>query len=63
VWRRSFGDEGGKVRLEMKNALLWVGGFCAAAAGFLVWESKRVRPVQELAHKLEHACGDGENAA
>ncbi len=46
----------------MKNALLWLGGLCAAAAGFLLWEPKRLRPVQELAHKLEEASGDDQTA-
>ena len=42
----------------MKSFLWMVGGFCAAAAGFLVWGPKRVKPVQELAHRLEVAWGD-----
>jgi hypothetical protein len=42
----------------MKKALWLVGGFCAAAAGFLVLGAKRVRPVEELAHNLESAWAD-----
>ncbi len=30
----------------MKNFLWMVGGFCAAAAGFLVWSPKRTQPCQ-----------------
>jgi hypothetical protein len=41
----------------MKNFLWMVGDFCAASAGFLVWGSKRVKPVQELAKQLEVAWG------
>ena len=33
----------------MKKALWWVGGFCAAAAGFLVLGARRVPPVEALA--------------
>ncbi|WP_348269563.1 hypothetical protein P8936_14125 [Edaphobacter paludis] len=42
----------------MKSFLWMMGGFCAAAAGFLVWGPKRVQPVQELAKRLEVAWGD-----
>ncbi len=42
----------------MKNVLLLVGGFCAAAAGFLVWGCKRTPPVELLAHRLEEAWAD-----
>jgi hypothetical protein len=42
----------------MKNLVWLVGGMCAAAAGFLVWSSQRVQPVQELAHRLEDAWSD-----
>jgi hypothetical protein len=41
----------------MKKAVWLVGGFCAAAAGFLVWK-RRAEPVQELAHRLEEAWAD-----
>ena len=39
----------------MKKLVWFVGGMAAAAAGFLVWSSKRVQPVEELAHRLESA--------
>jgi hypothetical protein len=39
----------------MKNFCWWVAGFCAAAAGIIVWGPKRVKPVEELAHRLEDA--------
>jgi len=42
----------------MKRFLFAVGGFCAAAAGFLVWESMRKPNVEQLAHKLEDAWVD-----
>jgi hypothetical protein len=42
----------------MKNFLWLAGGLCAAAAGFLVWGPKRMKPVQELAERLEMAWGD-----
>jgi hypothetical protein len=42
----------------MKNAAMWFCGLCAAAAGFILWGAKRVRPVEELAHKLEAAWAD-----
>lgn len=43
----------------MKKILLVVGGVCAAAAGFLVFGTKRVAPpVDELAHRLESAWSD-----
>jgi hypothetical protein len=45
-------------QITMKNFLWVVGGFCAAAAGFIVWGPKRVKPVQELAERLEMAWGD-----
>ncbi|HWZ51761.1 MAG TPA: hypothetical protein VNW54_09880 [Granulicella sp.] len=37
----------------MKKALWWVGGFCAAAAGFLVLGARRVGPVEELTPEVE----------
>jgi len=43
---------------EMKKLVFLVGGLCAAAAGFLVWDSKRMQPVEELAHRLEEAWAD-----
>ena len=42
----------------MKNVLWMVGGFCAAALGFVVWSSRRTRPVELLAHRLEEAWAD-----
>jgi hypothetical protein len=42
----------------MKKALWWVGGFCAAAAGFLVLGARRVQPVEALAQHLEEAWSD-----
>ena len=30
-------------------------GLCAAATGFLVWGPKRVKPVQDLAQRMEEA--------
>jgi hypothetical protein len=42
----------------MKKTLWLVGGLCAAVAGFLVWDARRVEPVQELAHRLEEAWSD-----
>jgi hypothetical protein len=42
----------------MKKLVWFVGGMAAAAAGFLVWGSKRVQPVEELAHRLESARDD-----
>jgi hypothetical protein len=42
----------------MKNVLWMVGGFSAAAVGFLVWGSKRTPPVELLAHRLERAWAD-----
>jgi len=47
----------------MKNLVWAVGGFCAAAVGFLVLGAARTRslsnaPVDELAHRLEDAWAD-----
>ncbi len=42
----------------MKNLIWLAGGLAAAAVGFLVWGSKRVQPVEELAHRLENAWAD-----
>ena len=42
----------------MKKTLWWVGGFCAAAAGFLVLGAKRAPAVDELAEALEAAWED-----
>jgi hypothetical protein len=48
-------DEG---KQTMKSVIFLVGGLCAAAAGFLVWNASRVQPVEELAHRLEEAWAD-----
>jgi hypothetical protein len=37
----------------MKKTLWWVGGFCAAAAGFLVLGARRLPPVEALERKVE----------
>ncbi len=42
----------------MKKTLWWVGGFCAAAAGFLVLGARRVQPVEALAQEPEAAWTD-----
>ena len=47
----------------MKNVLWMVGGFCAAAAGFLCWSSRRSQPVELLAHRLEEAWADHHTVA
>jgi hypothetical protein len=43
---------------KMKRFLWTVGGFCAAAAGLLVWGSKRTPNVEDLARQLEDAWAD-----
>jgi len=42
----------------MKKTLWFIGGLCAAAAGFLVWSAQKNQPVEELAHRLEEAWAD-----
>jgi hypothetical protein len=42
----------------MKNVLWMMGGFSAAAVGFLVWGSKRTPPVDLLARRLQEARVD-----
>ncbi len=42
----------------MKNLLWTVAGFCAAAAGILVWRSQRTPDVVDLAQSLEEAWAD-----
>jgi hypothetical protein len=44
----------------MKKALWWVGGFCAAAAGFLVLGARRVQPVEALTQEPEEAWTDNQ---
>jgi len=43
---------------SMKNVLWMLGGFCAAATGFMVFGSRRRPLVQLLAHRLEEAWAD-----
>jgi hypothetical protein len=47
----------------MKNTLWLVGGFCAAAVGFLLLGSARNQPVELLAHRLEEAWADNHTIA
>lgn len=47
----------------MKSVLLVIGGFCAAVAALMVLESKREKPVEELAHRLEAAWADHHTVA
>ena len=42
----------------MKKVLWMLGGICAATAGFLVFGSRRIEPVDEMAHRLEVAWKD-----
>jgi hypothetical protein len=42
----------------MKPVLWMVGGFCAAAAGVVLFGASRRPDVEELAHKLEDAWAD-----
>jgi hypothetical protein len=42
----------------MKNIIWMTAGFCAAAAGFLLWNTNRNQPVELLAHRLEEAWAD-----
>jgi hypothetical protein len=50
----------------MKKVIFTVGGFCAAAAGFFLWNALRTQgltnggavPVDQLAHRLEEAWAD-----
>lgn len=44
--------------MSVKNALLLIGGVCAAAAGWIVLGSRRVSQVEDLAHQLEGAWAD-----
>ena len=46
----------------MKRLIWTVGGFCAAAAGLLVWKSQRTPNVEDLAHSLEEAWADHRTA-
>jgi hypothetical protein len=42
----------------MKSKLWMIGGFCAAAAGFLVLGRRRTPNLELLAHRLEDAWAD-----
>lgn len=42
----------------MKRLIWTVGGFCAAAAGLLVWKSQHAPNVEDLAQSLEEAWAD-----
>ncbi len=42
----------------MKKFLWMAGGLCVASACFIVWGPKRMKPVQELAERLEVAWSD-----
>ncbi len=42
----------------MRKFFWTLGGVCAAAAGFLVWNTRRIAPVQQLAEQLEGAWSD-----
>lgn len=48
----------GKGDRVMKNIFWLIGGFCAAAAGFLFFGPQRIQPVELLAHRLEEAWSD-----
>jgi hypothetical protein len=43
---------------KLKNLFWWITGFCAAAAGFLIFATKRTPPIALLAHRLEDAWAD-----
>ena len=42
----------------MKNVLWTIGGFCAAATGFLVLFRNRTQPIELLTHRLQEAWAD-----
>ncbi|SEC22862.1 hypothetical protein [Terriglobus roseus] len=42
----------------MKSWMMIIGGVCAATAGWIVMNAKRVQPVENLAHQLESAWAD-----
>jgi hypothetical protein len=56
-------DRNGLWGVAVKKLVWLVGGMCAAAAGFLVWGSRRAQGVEELAHRLEDAWHDHNTAA
>ena len=47
----------------MKSVLFLVGGIMAAAAGYMLMGQRRVREVENLAHKLEEAWADHHTVA
>jgi len=49
--------------MAMRKLIWVVGAMCAAAVGFLVLGSRRVEPVEELAHRLEDAWSDHHTVA
>jgi hypothetical protein len=48
-------DEEDESTGSVKKWVWVVGGLCAATVGFLVLGPKRVKPVRDLAHRLEEA--------
>ena len=42
----------------MKKMVWLMGGMAASVVGFLVWNSRRIEPVEQLAHRLEEAWAD-----
>jgi hypothetical protein len=42
----------------MKKIVWFVGGMAAAAAGFLVWNSNRTRPLHEPSYNLDENASD-----
>lgn len=47
-----------KEETAMKKMVWLVGGMAASVVGFLVWNSRRIQPVEQLAHRLEEAWSD-----
>ncbi len=43
---------------SMKKIVWFVGGMAAAAAGFLVWNSNRTRPLHEPSYNLDENASD-----
>jgi hypothetical protein len=43
---------------QIEKSIWWLTGFCAAAAGFLIFAPKRTLPIELLAHRLEDAWAD-----
>jgi hypothetical protein len=43
---------------QIENLFWWLTGFCAAAAGFLIFAPQRTPPIELLAHRLEDAWAD-----